>query len=92
MDVFGVFIVCQGEFHPKLAANLTLAYVNANVAVGSLEVLDTANLLTLRLGYGYVLCRFVQSKPHRKSSSIYLNGTKVSKASKPHHYDYCQLL
>ena len=41
----------QGEFHPKLAANLTLAYVNANVAVGSLEVLDTANLLTLQLGY-----------------------------------------
>ena len=66
MDVFGVFIVCQGEFHPKLAANLTLAYVNANVAVGSLEVLDTANLLTLRLGY--VVCRFVQSKPHCKSS------------------------
>ena len=66
--MFGVFIVCQGEFHPKLAANLTLAYVNANVAVGSLEVLDTANLLTLRLGY--VLCRFVQSKPHGKSSSI----------------------
>eukprot|EP00434_Breviolum_minutum_P017931 symbB.v1.2.015814.t2/scaffold1192.1/size132829/5 len=41
----------DSEFHPKLAANLTLAYVNANVAVGSLEVLDTANLLTLkRLG------------------------------------------
>lgn len=90
MDVFGVFIVCQGEFHPKLAANLTLAYVNANVAVGSLEVLDTANLLTLRLGY--VLCRFVQSKPRSKSSSRYLNGTKFSKASKSHHYYYCQLL
>ena len=31
-------------------------------------------------------------KPHGKSSSIYLNGTKFSKASKPHHYYYCQLL
>ena len=39
-----------GEFNPKLAANLTLAYINASVAVGSLEVLDTANLLTLSLG------------------------------------------
>ncbi|CAK9112888.1 Uncharacterized protein SCF082_LOCUS52338 [Durusdinium trenchii] len=41
----------DSEFDPKLAANLTLAYINAHVGVGSLEALETANLLTLkRLG------------------------------------------